>query len=117
MAIGTLAACQAPDRESQTAPAAADIPVGVYAALSGSEAAFGQATLQGVRLAADEINAAGGLLGGRKIRLIVEDTRGKAEEAAAVVTKLVTGDSVVTVIGENSSNQSLAAAPICQLNK
>ncbi|MGZ7079038.1 MAG: ABC transporter substrate-binding protein [Thermoanaerobaculia bacterium] len=88
----------------------------MYAALSGGEAAFGQATLQGVRLAADEINASGGVLG-KKIRLIVEDDQGKAEEAASVVTKLVTRDNVLAVIGENSSNQSLAAAPICQAAK
>ena len=105
-----------PGRERQTVSVSNDIPVGVYAALSGSEAAFGQATLQGVRLAADEINASGGVLG-RKIRLIVEDDQGKAEEAASVVTKLTTRDNVIAVIGENSSNQSLAAAPMCQAAK
>lgn len=100
-------------REGQTAPVANDIPVGVYAALTGSEAAFGQATVQGAKLAAEEINAAGGVLG-KPIRLVIEDDQGRAQEAASVVTKLVTSDNVIAVIGENSSNQSLAAAPICQ---
>jgi len=109
-----LAACH-PARE-QTAPSAADIPIGVYGALTGGEAAFGQATVQGVKLAAEEINNAGGVLNGRKIRLVIEDDQGKAEEAASAVTKLITRDNVVAVIGENSSNQSLAAAPICQAN-
>lgn len=104
-----------PGREPQTAASTADIPVGVYAALSGDQAAFGQATVQGVQLAAEEINAAGGVLG-RKIRLVIEDDRGKPEEATAVVTKLVTRDNVIAVIGENSSAQSLAAAPFCQAN-
>src|SRR5437773_5391759 len=113
-AIALATACH-PARE-QTAPAAADIPVGMYAALSGSEAAFGQATLQGAQLAADEINASGGILG-RKLKLIVEDDQRKAEEAASVVTKLITSDNVVAIIGENSSNQSLAAAPIAQAAK
>jgi branched-chain amino acid transport system substrate-binding protein len=108
-------ACGA-NRERQTAPAANDIPVGVYAALTGSEAAFGQATVQGVKLAAEEINSGGGVFG-RKIRLIIEDDTGRAEEAASVVTKLITRDGVIGVIGENSSNQSLAAAPICQAAK
>ena len=102
--------------EPKRPAAAADIPVGVYAALTGGEAAFGQATLQGVTLAAEEINNAGGLFG-RKIRLVVEDDQGRAEDAASVVTKLITRDNVVAVIGENSSNQSLAAAPICQASK
>src|ERR1700674_692095 len=108
-------ACGA-NRERQTAPAPNDIPIGVYAALTGSEAAFGQATVQGVKLAAEEINNAGGVFG-RKIRLIIEDDTGRAEEAASVVTKLITRDGVIGVIGENSSNQSLAAAPICQAAK
>jgi branched-chain amino acid transport system substrate-binding protein len=108
-------ACGA-NRERQTAAAPNDIPIGVYAALTGSEAAFGQATVQGVKLAAEEINNAGGVFG-RKIRLIIEDDTGRAEEAASVVTKLITRDGVIGVIGENSSNQSLAAAPICQAAK
>ena len=105
-----------PRAERQTDAAASDIPVGVYAATSGSEAAFGQATVQGEKLAAEEINKNGGVLG-RKIRLIIEDDLGKAEEAASVVTKLITHDNVIAVLGENSSNQSLAAAPICQTSK
>jgi branched-chain amino acid transport system substrate-binding protein len=102
--------------ERQTAGSANDIPVGVYAALTGGEASFGKATLQGVQLAADEINRSGGVLG-RKIRLVVEDDQGRAEDAASVVTKLITRDDVVAVIGENSSAQSLAAAPTCQQYK
>jgi branched-chain amino acid transport system substrate-binding protein len=99
--------------ERQTAAAANDIPVGFYAALSGGEASFGQATQQGVQLAVDEINANGGVLG-RKLRLITEDDQGKPEDAAAVVSKLITKDDVVALIGENSSSQSLAAGPIAQ---
>lgn len=111
---GTLlaTACR-PDREAQTADTTGDIPVGVYGALTGDQAAFGTSTVNGVRLAADEINAAGGVLG-RKIRLIVEDDHGRAEEAASAVTKLMSSDGVVVLIGENSSNQSLAAAPSAQ---
>lgn len=113
---GTLMvmACS-PGREAQTADTTGDIPVGVYGALTGDQAAFGTSTVNGVRLAADEINAAGGVLG-RKIKLAVEDDQGRADEAASVVTKLITAGDVVALIGENSSNQSLAAAPIAQSN-
>jgi branched-chain amino acid transport system substrate-binding protein len=104
-----------PGREAQTTDATSDIPVGVYGALTGGEAAFGTSTVQGAKIAADEINAAGGI-NGRKIRLVIEDDQGKAEEAATVVTKLITSSDVVALIGENSSNQSLAAAPIAQAN-
>jgi branched-chain amino acid transport system substrate-binding protein len=113
---GTLVvmACS-PGREAQTADSSGDIPIGVYGALTGDQAAFGTSTVAGVRIAAEEINAAGGILG-RKIRLVVEDDQGRAEEAASVVTKLITANDVVGLIGENSSNQSLAAAPIAQQN-
>lgn len=114
LAVLLAAGCGA-GREGQTAPESAEIPIGVYGALSGAEASFGTSTVNGVRLAADEINAAGGVLG-RKIRLVVEDDQGRAEEASSVVTKLVTSDNVIALIGENSSNQSLAAAPIAQSN-
>lgn len=107
-------ACR-PGREAQTAEPSGDIPVGVYGALTGDQAAFGTSTVNGVRIAAEEINAAGGVLG-RKIRLVIEDDQGRAEEAASVVTKLITSDNVVALIGENSSSQSLAAAPIAQTN-
>ncbi|HEX7832751.1 MAG TPA: ABC transporter substrate-binding protein [Thermoanaerobaculia bacterium] len=107
-------ACR-PGREAQTTDATGDIPVGVYGALTGDQAAFGTSTVQGARIAADEINAAGGI-DGRKIQLLIEDDQGRAEEAATVVTKLITGSNVVALVGENSSNQSLAAAPIAQAN-
>src|SRR5438128_634527 len=100
MLAGTLVvmACR-PGREAQTAGTTGDIPVGVYGALTGSEAAFGTSTVQGVQLAADEINSAGGILGGRKIKLYIEDDQGRAEEAASVVTKLITSSDVIGLIG------------------
>jgi len=113
LAAAFLATACRPGREAQTTDATGDIPVGVYGAQTGDQAAFGTSTANGVRLAADEINAAGGVLG-RRIRLVVEDDQGRGDEAASVVTKLITSDGVLGLIGENSSNQSLAAAPIAQ---
>jgi branched-chain amino acid transport system substrate-binding protein len=113
LCVAALLSCH-PAKEKTAATE--DIAVGVYAATSGSEAAFGQATVQGEKLAAEEINNNGGVLG-RKIRLVIEDDQGKAEEAASVVTKLITHDNVIAILGENSSNQSIAAAPIAQAAK
>ena len=109
-----LTSCR-PGREAQTAGTTGDIPIGVYGAQTGDQAAFGTSTANGARIAADEINAAGGVLG-RRIRLHVEDTQGRGDEAASAVTKLITAQNVEALIGENSSNQSLAAAPIAQAN-
>src|SRR5687767_15967961 len=91
-----------------------DIVVGMYGSLTGDGASFGQSSREGTELAVDEINNGGGLLGGRKIRLLVEDDQSKPEEASNAVTKLVTQDKVVAVLGEVASRRTLAAAPIAQ---
>lgn len=91
-----------------------DIPVGLYASLTGDGASFGQSSREGTELAVEEVNAAGGLLGGRRIRLLVEDNQSRPEEAASSVTKLITQDGVVAVLGEVASRRTLAAAPVAQ---
>ncbi|HEX8410114.1 MAG TPA: ABC transporter substrate-binding protein [Thermoanaerobaculia bacterium] len=93
-----------------------EIVVGEYGSLTGAEATFGQSTHNGIMLAMDEINGAGGV-NGRKIRVITEDDQSKAEEAANAVTKLISQNNVIAVLGEVASSNSLAAAPICQQNK
>lgn len=90
-----------------------EIKVGVYGDLSGNTASFGQSTKNGVQLAADEINAAGGI-NGRKVALVIEDDQGKSEQAKTVVQKLVSQDKVIAVLGEVASTNSLAAAPVAQ---
>jgi branched-chain amino acid transport system substrate-binding protein len=90
-----------------------EILLGEYVSLTGTTATFGVSTDQGVRMALDEINAKGGI-GGRLLRLRVEDDQSRPEEAATAATKLINQDRVVAVLGEISSGRSLAAAPICQ---
>jgi branched-chain amino acid transport system substrate-binding protein len=93
-----------------------EIVIGEYGSLTGSEATFGQSTHNGIKLAVDEINAAGGI-NGRKIKVLTEDDQSKPDEAASAVTKLISQNNVVAVLGEVASSNSLAAAPICQDNK
>lgn len=93
-----------------------EILVGEYGSLTGPEATFGQSTHNGIMLALDEINTAGGVKG-RSIKVITEDDQSKQEEAANAVTKLISQNGVVAVLGEVASSNSLAAAPICQTNK
>jgi branched-chain amino acid transport system substrate-binding protein len=95
------------------APAPDEIRVGHYASLSGSEATFGQSTDNGIRLAVDAINKAGGIHG-KKVRLITYDDRGDAKEAGTAVTRLINRDQVAAVLGEVASGLSLAGAPVCQ---
>lgn len=94
---------------------AADDPikVGHYASMTGKEATFGQSTDNGIRLALKEINAAGGL-NGRKIELLTYDDKGDSKEAGTAVTRLITSDHVVAVLGEVASSLSLAGGSVCE---
>jgi branched-chain amino acid transport system substrate-binding protein len=93
-----------------------EILIGEYGSLTGPQATFGQSTHNGVMMAFDEANAKGGV-GGRKFKVLTEDDQSKQEEAANAVTKLISQNGVVAVIGEVASSSSIAAAPICQSNK
>jgi branched-chain amino acid transport system substrate-binding protein len=95
-------------------PGAEGIQVGFFGALTGPTATFARSGRNGVTLAVEELNAAGGVLGGKRIELLVEDDRGEPSEAASVVSKLITRDHVVALIGEQASSRTIAAAPIAQ---
>ena len=95
-------------------PGAEGIQVGFYGALTGPTATFALSGKNGVALAIEELNAAGGVLGGKRMELLVEDDRGEATEAASAVSKLITRDHVVALIGEQASSRTIAAAPIAQ---
>ncbi|MFO0830583.1 MAG: ABC transporter substrate-binding protein [Phycisphaerales bacterium] len=93
------------------------IKVGHYGALTGAQATFGVSTDNGIKLAIQEVNAAGGVvMKGTKhrVELVSDDTEGKPEKAGTVVTKLITKDGVVAVLGEVASGVSMQGAPVCQ---
>ncbi len=89
------------------------VRIGVFMSTTGSTANFGISSVNGIKMAADEINAAGGI-NGKQVELLVQDDRSDASEAATIVTKFVTQDQVNAVIGEVASSRSIAAAPIAQ---
>lgn len=92
------------------------IKIGQFASLTGSEATFGISSDNGLKLAVEEINSKGGVLG-KQIELVTEDNRGQTNETQTVVQKLINRDKVVAIIGEVASSRSKAGAPICQQNK
>ncbi len=93
-----------------------EIAIGEFAALTGGTASFGQSSHNGTKLAVDEINAAGGVLG-KQVRLFTEDDQSKAGEAATVVRKMISREKIVALLGEVASSRSLEAAPIAQQAK
>lgn len=90
-----------------------EIKIGVFLSLSGKNADFGKTTKNGIELAVEEINAAGGI-GGKKLVIVDKDTRSKPEEAQTVAKQLATQDKVAVAIGSVESGQSIKAAPVFQ---
>ena len=87
--------------------------IGQFGPLTGSEATFGQSAQAGVQLAVEEQNARGGVLG-RKVEVVSYDDRGSSQEAGTAVTRLVTEDHVVALIGEETSSLSIAGGEVAQ---
>ena len=105
-----LAACGA-DRD---ASAGADpIRIGAVFSETGGLASIGSPGLAGMRLAAAEINAGGGLLG-RRVRLFAEDSRSKPATVVRAVRSLIKNERVVALGGLNDSTLALAAGPVAQ---
>jgi branched-chain amino acid transport system substrate-binding protein len=86
------------------------IKIGVIQPLTGAFAASGTYVANGARIAADEINAGGGLLG-RRVELVVEDNKSNPTEAASVAEKLIVRDKVPVLMGAWGSSLTLAVMP------
>lgn len=95
---------------------AADIKIGVAEALTGGAAQYGIAIRNGFQLAAEEINAKGGV-GGNRLQLVIEDEQGKKEEAITVFKKLIFQDKVLMIFGPTLSNSMFAAGPVANIAK
>ncbi|GAB2180614.1 ABC transporter substrate-binding protein [Denitratisoma sp. agr-D3] len=93
------------------ASAHADLKIGVAEALTGGGAQYGVPIRNGFQLAADEINAKGGI-NGNKLQLVIEDEQGKKEEAINVFKKLIFQDKVLMIFGPTLSNSMFAAGPV-----
>ncbi|MDD2736933.1 MAG: ABC transporter substrate-binding protein [Desulfuromonadaceae bacterium] len=74
---------------------------------------FGKPTLEGMKMAADDINAAGGILG-KKIEIVEADNRGDKQEGASVTQKLISRDNVIAIVGDPTTGITKVAAPIAQ---
>lgn len=93
-----------------------EIVVGASFELTGNVANYGKSTLSGVKMAFEQVNKNGGV-DGKKIRLVESDNKSEPSEAGNSVTKLVTQDKVVAVIGPATSGCVAASTPITTSNK
>lgn len=93
-----------------------EIKIGSVLELTGGTATFGQSALNGVKLAFEEINAAGGV-NGKQLVLVSEDNKSEPAESANAVKKLIEQDQVTALIGFTASSNGLAGAPIAQASQ
>jgi branched-chain amino acid transport system substrate-binding protein len=108
--LKTLAAAVGALLLAGTAQAQDTIKIGVTQPLTGAFAASGNYVTQGAKIAEEEINKAGGVLG-KKIELIVEDNKSNPTEAVATAEKLIVRDKVPVMMGAWSSTLTLAVMP------
>ena len=85
------------------------VKIGTIAPMTGSLATYGESTTNGIKLAIEEINAAGGVLGGRPLELAVLDDKGDSTEGANAFNKLVS-DGAKAIIGSVTSGVTAGLA-------
>lgn len=117
--IGVLAAAFTLGLGVVSSPAIAKDPVkiGLVAALSGQSAISGLAITRGLTIAIDEINAKGGILGGRKIELIRRDDESNPGKGVAAARELIFRQKVVAFFGGIDTPVSLAIVPLANRSK
>lgn len=96
--------------------ASGDIVLGCILGLSGENSSLGTETKEGMEIALEEINAAGGV-NGRKIKVLYEDTRLDANLASEKIQKLIDRDRVLAVLGDAASTPTLAAGAYAEKAK
>jgi branched-chain amino acid transport system substrate-binding protein len=101
------------DVSSTTSSNSSDLVIGLVDSLTGTEATFGIESFNGLTMAFDEINQAGGVHG-HHLKLMSLDDQGKPEEAANAAKRLVSTDHALAIIGTSSSQRTLVVAPIAQ---
>lgn len=110
VAAMVLAAAGCSKKESDT------VKIGGIAPLSGAVAVYGVECKNGIDLAVEEINAAGGI-NGKKVEFVCEDDEGSPDKTVNAFKKLITKDGVKLVIGSLTSGCTQAVTTLSQASK
>ena len=119
VSLSLFAACGGGGGVSAETPGAAAsdvVKIGVNYELSGAVATYGDASVKGIEMAVEEINAAGGI-DGKQIEIVKYDTKSEPAEATTLATKLMTQDDVLTIIGPATSGSFKATIPVANQNE
>jgi len=90
---------------------AQELKIGVIYTVDGAWGSYGKKGFQGVRAAAEDINARGGV-NGMKLKLVEYDNRASPGELPNIVRQLATVDNVLAIIGPNTSGEAEIVFPI-----
>lgn len=112
--IVTMVAVLAAGCGSDTA--STQINVGGNFEMTGGVATFGQSSANGANLAFKQINAAGGVLG-KQINFVIADNKSEPAESTNAMTKLISEDKVVAILGAVASSNTLAASQVSEDSK
>jgi len=96
--------------------AAGSVKIGLSAPLTGDWAEYGNDFKRSVTMVIDQINKKGGI-NGKKLELIIADSRGDAKESVLIAEKFVADPDVIAQIGDFSSSSTMAAAPVYEQAK
>ena len=102
---------------SSLAAAAEPIKIGLVTALSGQSAKAGEAITRGLTIAIEEINAKGGVLGGRKFELVARDDEANPAKGQIAARELLFKEKVAVLFGGLDTPVSLAIVPIVNAEK
>ncbi len=114
---GTVALAAACGFVSLSSYAADTVKIGLVTALSGQSARAGEALTRGMTIAIDEINASGGVLGGRKLELVRRDDEGNPAKGVLAARELIYKDKVAVLFGGLDTPVSMAIVPIANQEK
>jgi len=108
LAVTMLTACSSSNTN--------EIRIGINYELSGDNATYGQGSVEGIEMAIDEINKAGGI-NGKLIKAIKYDNESKPSEAATLANKLVSQDKVLAILGPATTGAFTSQIPVANKNK
>jgi branched-chain amino acid transport system substrate-binding protein len=115
MVIGSFTACGS-KKDSGNGDAAKEVKIGINYELTGAVATYGGSSVDGIMMAFDEINKAGGI-NGMKIVPVKLDNKSDAAEATSLATRLMTQEGVVACLGPATSGDFMATIPVAMGSK
>lgn len=116
LSLSLIAGCGTAATSGGGASSGGEIKIGGLFELTGGVAQYGKAGLNGAKLAIEQQNAKGGVLG-KQIKLVEADNKSEPGESTAQATKLVTQDKVVGIVGPMTTKTTAAIIPIVTQNK